>query len=71
MGVIKVDLAIEEDREMLLELKKCSKGTDYKEKAVMIVKTRVMARRDEAGEQMSEPGNEGIANVDGLNKKNI
>ena len=30
-----------------------------------IVKTRDMARRDEAGEQMSEVGNEGIANVDG------
>ena len=26
MGIIKVDLAIEEDREMLLELMKCSKG---------------------------------------------
>ena len=56
MGIIKVDLAIEEDREMLLELMKCSKGVNYEEKAkaVRIVKTRVMARRDEAGEHISE-----------------
>ena len=49
MGIIKDDLAIEEDREMLLELMKCSKGVNYEEKAkaVGIVKTRVMARRDE------------------------
>ena len=41
---------------MLLELMKCSKGANYEEKAkaVRIMKTRVMARRDEAGEQISE-----------------
>ena len=41
---------------MLLELMKCSKRANYEEKAkaVRIVKTRVMARRDEAGEQISE-----------------
>ena len=69
MGIIKVDLAIEEDREMLLELMKCSKGVNYEEKAkaVRIVKTRVMARRDEAGEHISESGRYeegGIAKVD-------
>ena len=56
MGIIKVDLAIKEDREMQLELMKCSKGVNYEEKAkaVKIVKTRVMARTDEAGEHTSE-----------------
>ena len=56
MGVIKIDLAIEEDREMLLELMKCSKGSNYEENSVMIVKTRVMDRRDEAREQINEAG---------------
>ena len=39
MGIIKVDLAIEEDREMMLELMKCSKEDNYEEKtkAVRIV----------------------------------
>ena len=69
MGIIKVDLATEEDREMLLELMKCSKGVNYEEKAkaVRIVKARVMARRDEAGEHISESGRYeegGIAKVD-------
>ena len=69
MGIMKVDLAIEEDREMLLELMKCSKEVNYEEKAkaVRIVKTRVMAGRDEAGEHISESGRYeegGIAKVD-------
>ena len=69
MGIIKVDLAIEEVREVLLELMKCSQGANYEEKAktVRIVKTRVMARRDEAGEHISESGRcekGGIAKVD-------
>ena len=33
MGIINVDLAIEKDREMLLEQMKCSKGANYEEKA--------------------------------------
>ena len=69
MGIITVDLAIEEDREMLLELMKCSMEVNYEEKAkaVRIVKTRVMAGRDEAGEHISESGRYeegGIAKVD-------
>ena len=58
MGIIKVDLAIEVDRDMLLELMKCSKGVNYEEKtkAVRIEKTRMMARRDEAGAHTSESG---------------
>ena len=69
MGIIKVYFEIEEDREMLLELMKCSKVANYEEKvkAVRIAKTRVMARRDEAGEHISESvryEEGGIAKVD-------
>ena len=65
MGIINVDLAIEEDREMVLELMKCSEEVNYEEKAKAnrIVKTRVMAGRDEVGEHISE-SEDGIAKVD-------